>query len=251
MNTQHQHGQKNCPVCLSSTTAHYIDYENSRLYRCNDCQSVYVSPYVTHGQVTELYNASIERASHELKTRLHKKMRRARSRAKRLKRYAKGNRFLDVGSNVGFMVEAARENGFLAHGIEVDPNYVKISQENFPRNTFTHGMIEDFPIPQDGFDVVYCSEVIEHVPNVRPFAEALARQVCAGGLLYITTPDITHWRTPRDIARWDAFCPPSHCVYFTPQSMQNMFAQYGLVLKKKFIAFKPGMKMIFQRPQST
>jgi 2-polyprenyl-3-methyl-5-hydroxy-6-metoxy-1,4-benzoquinol methylase len=204
--------------------------------------------------VAELYNASLERASHELKTRFDKKMRRARRRAKFLKRYSRysgGNRFLDVGSNVGYMVEAARESGFVAQGIEVDPNYVKLAQENFLKNTFTHGMIEDFTAPHGSFHMVYCAEVIEHVPDVRPFAEALARQVCPGGYLYVTTPDISHWRRPRDIAQWDAFCPPSHCVYFTPQSLQGLFIQYGLILNKKFIAFKPGMKMIFQRPLAT
>jgi 2-polyprenyl-3-methyl-5-hydroxy-6-metoxy-1,4-benzoquinol methylase len=237
-----------CPVCQSQKSTFFKEYNACSLYRCEKCHTTFVSPYISSEQVTDLYNSSIDRASSELITRLDKKMRRARRRAKHLKNYTGGNRFLDVGSNVGFMVEAARENGFTAEGVEVDPNYVATAKKNFPKNTFSQGMIEDYTSSGGPFDLVYCSEVIEHVPNSRPFAEALAGQVRPGGYLYITTPDISHWRIPGDIAKWDAFCPPSHCVFFTPDSLKNLFLENGLVLKKKYIAFKPGIKMIFQKP---
>ncbi|MBT4890125.1 MAG: class I SAM-dependent methyltransferase [Rhodospirillales bacterium] len=109
-------------------------------------------------------------------------------------------------------------------------------------------MLEDYTPPDGGYDMVYCSEVIEHVPVPATFASALAKQVRPGGHLFITTPDITHWRTPSNLQNWDAFCPPAHCLYFTPQSLKNLLEKNGLILKKKFIAFKPGMKLLFQRP---
>lgn len=242
--------QPTCPVCLSPKANHFIEYQNHIAYKCGDCRSVYIFPHVSEEMTLEMYNSTIERATREFRTRFKKKMRRSRKRARRLKTYTKGNRFLDVGSNVGFMVESAREAGFIATGIELDQNYVKIATTNFPQNTFINDLIENITNTDGGYDMVYCSEVIEHIPEPRAFAKALTNQVAPGGYLYITTPDITHWRTPSDIRTWDAFCPPAHCVYFTPQSLKELFEQNGLILKKKFLAFKPGMKMLFQRQPS-
>lgn len=237
-----------CPVCLSTCTGHFVDYNECTTYRCEGCQAVFLFPYVSLNQAEEMYNPSIDRVNMEIDTRKEKKMRRARRRARRLKSYTKGNRFLDVGSNVGYMTESARESGFEATGIELAPNYVKLAREQFPKNTFINGYIEEMDVPDGGFDMVYCSEVIEHVPDPRAFAAALARQVAPGGYLYVTTPDIAHRGVPKDIATWDAFCPPAHCVYYTPNNLRALFEENGLTFKKKSLAFKPGIKMLFQRP---
>jgi SAM-dependent methyltransferase len=241
-----------CPVCLSSKATHFQVSNNCTLYRCEGCEVVYLFPHVSVEQAVDLYNSTVERASTEQHKRFDKKMRRSRSRARRLKSYVKGSgkRFIDVGCNVGFMTEAARESGFDATGIEIDANYIKTSQEAFPKNTFVHSLVEDYTSPEGGFDMVYCSEVIEHVPDPRAFAAGLARQVAPGGYLFITTPDISHWRRPKDITQWNAFCPPEHCLYFSPANLKHLFELNGLVLKKKFLAFKPGIKMLFQRPAS-
>ncbi|MBT4890126.1 MAG: hypothetical protein HON65_11305 [Rhodospirillales bacterium] len=134
MNTSSTNTQGNCPVCLSSSNTHFMDYNECALYRCGDCHSIYVFPYITKEQAECNYKTSIEQASTELHNRLDKKMRRSRSRAKRLKSISQGSNFLDVGSNVGFMVEAARESGFKATGIELDPFYVEVAAKNFSKH---------------------------------------------------------------------------------------------------------------------
>ena len=35
------------------------------------------------------------------------------------------------------------------------------------------------------------------------------------GFLYITTPDIKHWRRNKSLKDWDAYCPPAHCLFFS------------------------------------
>jgi hypothetical protein len=68
-----------------------------------------------------------------------------------------------------------------------------------------------------------------------------------GGLLYITTPDIGHWRRPKDITTWDAFCPPSHCVYFTPKNLRLLLERHGFQVSHRRFAWKPGIKIIARR----
>ena len=146
------------------------------------------------------------------------------------------------------VVEAAREAGLDAWGLEVDGVSLAYAREHYPKNNYFLGLVEDFQ-PDQGFDLIYTSEVIEHVTDVRPFMAAIVRLLNPGGVVYVTTPDISHWRRPRDLDTWDGFNPPVHCVYFNPASMRLLLESLGLEIVKKLPAFKPGMKFIARKPR--
>lgn len=174
---------------------------------------------------------------------------RARGRIAKLRRYAPRRRFLDAGCNGGFMVEAARLAGFEAAGVEPDPASVAWAREHFPANRYFVATLEQFAERNSGetFDALYCSEVIEHAPDANRFAAALAAVLKPGGALYLTTPDIGHWRRPRELHRWDAYKPPEHCLYFTPASLALLLRRHGLTVVARAWAWKPGIKVIARR----
>ena len=145
------------------------------------------------------------------------------------------------------MVEAARELGFEATGIDLDPVSVAYAREHFPLNSFFHGPAEGFAPGETLFDAVYCSEVIEHVPDANAFVAALPRLMAPGAVLYLTTPDIGHWRRPRRLERWDAFCPPAHCLYFSPANLTRLLARHALVVVRRRFAWKPGIKLFARK----
>ena len=176
-------------------------------------------------------------------------MRRSRQRAAKIKRYSPGGRFLDIGSSGGFMVEAAREAGFESFGVELDPAAVEYARSHYPKNTYFTGRIEDFVGTTAGFDAVYCSEVIEHVSDLNSFVAAIAALMKPGGIFYVTTPDISHWRRPKDLDAWDGFDPPSHCMYLTPSSLQRLLSKHGLDVFSKQFAWKPGIKVFARKRQ--
>jgi 2-polyprenyl-3-methyl-5-hydroxy-6-metoxy-1,4-benzoquinol methylase len=158
-----------------------------------------------------------------------------------------GKAFLDIGANGGFMAEAAREAGFAAFGVEPDPASVAYARAHYPGVTFVQGLLEDADLGARCFDVAYCSEVIEHSTDCNRFAAKLASVVRPGGLLYLTTPDIGHWRRPRDLARWDGFAPPAHCLYFSPRNLSMLLDRYGFDVVRRRFAWKPGIKIIARR----
>jgi len=127
------------------------------------------------------------------------------------------------------------------------------AREHFPDNQYFHGLIADFD-PKDAsggpirFDVAYCSEVIEHVPQPQDFLRDIYRLLRPGGLLYLTTPDISHWRRPRKLANWDGFCPPSHLLYFAPKNLISLAQRCGFELVSRRPAWKPGIKLVLRRP---
>lgn len=244
-----------CPACLYAHHRAYFSSAQWRLQQCEVCGLVYLDPLPGPAELAALYTDAYDGATAGYFAKAESKLRRAGVRMRIMARLAKrteGN-FLDIGCNGGFMTEMARARGFKAWGLDIDPVSIEYAAANFPGGRFFAGPIEDFaPVDAHGlkarFDLVYCSEVIEHVPEPRQFLERIFQLLSPGGMLYLTTPDISHWRRPRDLNRWDAFCPPSHCLYFTPPSLIRLALSCGFALHSRRPAWKPGIKLVLLRP---
>lgn len=173
------------------------------------------------------------------------KMKRTRRRAQRLRRRAPGNNFLDIGSNYGFMVEAATALGFRAIGIEMNPTLVVTARVRFPNRTFLEGAFETVAnsLGTQRFDVVYCSEVIEHTPDPRAFLDRIAAVLRSGGLLYLTTPHIREYRKHHS-ARMGA---PDHKHYFNEANVNRLLRECGFAKIRHDFTFFRGIKLWAQR----
>lgn len=242
-----------CQICDAEACRPYAAHAGHQLFECTGCGFVFLDPLPGAVARVALYDDAYGGASTGYFAKVDKKMRRARRRATYIASKARPGpaqrRFLDVGSSAGFMVEAAREKGFAGIGIELDGTSVSYAREHYPRNTFFHGTAEDYAREnQDAaFDVVYCSEVIEHTADANSFMVAIAALTRPGGLLYLTTPDIGHRRRPRDLTAWDAFCPPSHCLYFTEGSLRHLLKKHGFDHIQRRFAWKPGLKVLARK----
>ena len=212
---------------------------------------VYLDPAPAEADIALMYDDTYSGATQSYFTKADKKMRRSRIRVRRMARMlaggAAGKSFLDVGANGGFMVEAAREAGFGAMGVEPDGPALDYARRHFPENGYIHGTVEEADFGGRRFDAVYCSEVIEHAADCHRFVAAIARVMRPQGLLYLTTPDISHWRVPRDLSRWDAFCPPAHCLFFSPGNLTRLLGRHGFKVERRLIAIKPGIKILARR----
>lgn len=243
-----------CQVCNATERRLYAAHGGHELFECSNCGFVALDPLPDEKTRAALYDDAYRGASGGYFAKVDKKMRRARRRAAHIASKAGGNaaagrRFLDVGANGGFMVEAARGRGFDCVGVDLDGTSIAYAREHYPENTFFQGSIEDYAREAGGaaFDAVYCSEVIEHVAEVNSFVAALAALTRPGGLLYLTTPDIAHRRRPRDLASWDGFCPPSHCLYFTEGSLRRLLEIHGFTKVRRRFAWKPGLKVLARK----
>ena len=180
------------------------------------------------------------------------KLRRSRGRVRAIRKLVPSGRFLDVGSSGGFMSQAAREAGFDVVGIEPDAHSVAYARAHYPGPRYLEGTMESVSpadVLGDGpaFDVAYASEVIEHAPDIAGFLGAIAGLVRPGGILYLTTPDLGHWRRG-PVERWEAFCPPAHLHWFTVMSLGIALERAGLRIARRRPAFKPGIKLMARKP---
>ncbi len=95
---------------------------------------------------------------------------------------------LDVGCGFGFALDFwKRSNGGVAEGIEL-ADYGRVGSRMLGVTIHSSLLENCAELAGRKFDVVYASEVIEHVPDPRAFVALLSRWVADDGVLVMTTP---------------------------------------------------------------
>jgi len=111
---------------------------------------------------------------------------------------ADGQRVLDVGCGEGrHMHAAALAAGVEVVGVDLDTERLRRAREDHdqyvaPDSDATLSVAEAdarrLPFPDDAFDVVVCSEVLEHLPDYEGAVDELARVLKPGGRLGVSVP---------------------------------------------------------------
>lgn len=249
-----------CQVCDSTDCPSLIEQGGWRYRRCADCGLVFLAPMLNEAELAALYANPDSGGTRAYFRKEASKLRRARGRVRLLARAmaggARGRRFLDVGCSGGFMTQAAVAAGFITWGIDPDGDAVAHAKAHYPGATYRVGGLTEFAAEfaaqseaqcEERFDAVYCSEVLEHVADANAFIGAISALMAPGGVLYLTTPDIGHWRRPRHLPDWDVFTPPHHCLFFSAGNLRRLLARHGLEIYHRQWAFKPGLKVLARK----
>ena len=95
---------------------------------------------------------------------------------------------LDVACGNGSILRDLRSRGYQhLHGLEISRYAVtRLTQEGFVMH---HGSIPILPIPNDSYDVVIASQVLEHVIRRARFAAEIARVLKPGGSAFLFVPN--------------------------------------------------------------
>ena len=234
-----------CMICAGTDFTPLGAHEGHELYRCWNCRFSFTHPMPDGGDISAMYDDY--RSNESYTGKALRKVARARKRIRRYMKKAPGRRFLDVGCNVGTAVEAARQLGFEAYGVDIGARSIEIANQIFPDGHFHAGDIDSLPAEWSGFDFVYCAEVIEHIPDPHSYFAALAPRVKKGAILYLTTPDAGHFRVPSNFLDWDQVFPPDHLIYFTRKAMALFLDRHGFDMLKYEFNLKPGLHAIARK----
>ena len=117
------------------------------------------------------------------------------------------NSILDVGCNVGAMLQTASEIGYNElFGIEINPQAVikaKKRLSNHPKCTIVQGSADHIPFESNYVDVATCCEVLEHVPSdLRPQVLSEIHRILKPGANFIITVPAAGWFAFLDPANW-------------------------------------------------
>ncbi|HHV61683.1 MAG TPA: glycosyltransferase [Firmicutes bacterium] len=122
-------------------------------------------------------------------------------------------KLLDVGCATGKFMTLALRAGWDVEGIDVSPFAVQVARK---KGLKVHlGTVESLTLPPESFDVVTAFDVLEHVPDIRSFLEAIYTILKPGGKLILLSPDAGSFRAIAMAERWIGYRTSlKHVHYF-------------------------------------
>lgn len=125
---------------------------------------------------------------------------------------------LDLGCGFGLLLALAAARGIEAVGLERVDERVEDCQGR-GLDVRHHDLAKPLPFPDESFGMVYCGQVVEHVPEpvkLNVFREAL-RVLRPGGQFQVCSP-CRHFEQARE---------PGHDYLLTPSELQALLRQAG------------------------
>lgn len=94
---------------------------------------------------------------------------------------------LDIGASTGIMDNIFANSFKTVTGTDVDTEAIKFAKKHFHRKNLFF-FVKDamkLDLPSDSFDVVICTQVYEHVPDVNKLFSEICRVLKPGGVCYL------------------------------------------------------------------
>ena len=195
---------KKCPYCNSSDLIGWaIDCSRkgphiSRV-KCKKCDLIFANPMADNNELSKYYSNYSNTKKYEgynLKSVAKQNFKRIDKlskneifkEAKYISYFNNNGNFLDIGSGLGLGLAYAQKLGFKLYATEFDQNAIDFINTNFDADCF-FGDLKNAKYPNNFFDLIHVSHVIEHVTDLDEFITEIKRVLKKGGFVCIGTPD--------------------------------------------------------------
>jgi 2-polyprenyl-3-methyl-5-hydroxy-6-metoxy-1,4-benzoquinol methylase len=138
-------------------------------------------------------------------------------------------RFIDVGCGAGSTVAIARQLGWDAMGMEIDPAAV-ITARRSGLNV-VEGTYEHLSQYEQAFDFVMCSHVLEHVHDPLDLLGKLKSALKPGGVLLLTLPNSLSCVREHFGAYWRGLEAPRHIAIPSEPQLMQLLSSAGFTVQ--------------------
>lgn len=199
---------------------------HGQILRCGDCGFVFTSPQFTPAEYSEIY----QRVSAQSKGKADpifqaaEKIRFARL-SKFVRQYTGEGSFLDFGCGHGGFLDIMDDDRGL--GFEVGPPGSR--QSSAGHKIVTGNFLElagQYPFADEAFSFITAFDVLEHLPDLPLYIDALRGMTQQGGHVIVTVPNIASIVARMAGKRWNMILL-EHLWYFTPKTLCQLFESHG------------------------
>ena len=106
---------------------------------------------------------------------------------------AKGKKTLDAGAGTGRLSIRLFEAGADVTALDISPEMLAILKSKNSKIEIIEGDVENMPLPDEAFDIVFSSLTLVHLKKIEPFLDECYRVLKDDGKLILTN---VHYRKP-------------------------------------------------------
>lgn len=224
--------QETCPLCGGSRSQELARYDAFVWERC-PCGLIYKSQESAEHDQEALYGEVYFERDAEGRSpydaRFRHRVRKSKHQLRDLMRHAGPGPLLDVGCSLGYTLQAARELGLEATGMDVSPFAAARGRElGFD---VCLGSLEELPFTAASFRLAILKHVFEHTPEPRSTLRELRRVLRPDGAALLAVPNAEYSKAKRQ-GRESSFYRPErggteHYVYYTPSTLTRLVEEEG------------------------
>lgn len=135
-------------------------------------------------------------------------------------------KILDVGTGNGAYLEVLKGWGWDSYGLEISKETVINAKKSGIQN-IEQGVLLTSKFPNEYFDAVRFSHVMEHVPSPKKELDKTNKLLKKNGKVIILIPNINSLFFYLFRSYWYPLDPPRHFYHFTPESIKSYLYQTG------------------------
>ncbi|CAN5591893.1 hypothetical protein BH10CYA1_BH10CYA1_10420 [soil metagenome] len=248
-----------CNLCNADhyelvTTGREHEYDNTtgddfNVVRCKECGLVYLNPRPDIGELSTIYpvnyysyNQKVLRDQANPNSILHQLryqgfQSKIQTSLSLCKTESEQWSVLDIGCGDGHTLDLyARHPGVKTYGVDFNLAALELARNN--GHTVYQGSFESADLPNNHFDLVTATHVIEHVEDPRQFLIKVHHVLRSDGILWVETPNIgsidAKWFRNK---HWGAYHFPRHWFFFSRQTLTKLATSTGF--EPVFVDFVP------------
>ena len=247
-----------CPFCDNNDFKSHEKFGPDHRYsyvQCKNCELVYLNPRPRYdAEFVEIAYGDYCDESHyvfnkgELSQGQKKQIEEYKIILKKLVPYlpnrgGKKLKMLEIGCADGMFLMAANQLNFEVVGIDITKKGID-SINNLLKLKAYCQQYQDVDLSSEGpFDLIYCSHVIEHIPNVHEWMEKYKKDLATDGVLCINVPnqfaiDKKFKRFLKNLGlkkdKWSLWRTPDHLYEPHGKPMKYLFKKHGLKLIENY-----------------
>lgn len=216
---------KKCKLCNSKNTTFLLEIENLlkcyHLYKCNDCGSCFYDNFTFPD-----YHSSDDYTRLQLYIEIGAGIDSLLANLIRLENL-EGKKLLEIGSYFGFLLKFASEI-LKMDVMGIEPGYPGKLGKDILNIPIVNDYFENVDLI-DKYDIIYFSEVIEHVSDPSSFLEKVSELLASDGLIVLTTPNSAFVKENSNFPQLISVLSPGyHNILFSEKSLLVLLKNTGL-----------------------
>jgi len=232
-----------CPSCLHhdfithlELDDYFLTQEHFTIIKCTNCGLMITVPQPKPSDIGKYYKSS-QYVSHATKNSgiesyIYNLIRKITllSKTSLIKKYASGNRLLDLGCATGVFLDHSQKYGYNVQGIEPDENAREYACQKFGISVHDTSYLPH--LSPKSFDIITMWHVLEHVGDLNERMDHVNKLLTDEGTVFIALPNPSSYDAQFYKKFWAAYDVPRHLYHFTQDSFTRLMYKHSLRIVK-------------------